>query len=137
MIKRRKITLEIKRWEELASNFAKYVGHFETLRDLFSGPSIYFHQKLIKRLVNEGLVSVVSDQSFHEGLYATLTAWGMHRMGKTMTRLRPFADFSRSIYEHAEKIVNLADKRISDLFGKRECPMQGGSPRFLSSSGQW
>ena len=44
--------------------------------NLFVGPSLYFHQKALECYEKEFL----SDRHL-EYVYATLVAWGMHRMG--------------------------------------------------------
>ena len=63
----------------------------------FGGPSVYFHQQCLRAAENEFLSS-----RHIEMLYATLVAWGMHRMGDpkvTKTKLTDWDEFRRSIVE--------------------------------------
>ena len=75
----------------------KQIGTFEGAYDQFEkfgGPCVYFHKECI-RAGKEEMLSL----RHIEMLYATLTAWGMHRMGdseKTKTRLTSWERFSRS-----------------------------------------
>ena len=50
-----------------------------------------------------------------EALYATLTAWGLHRMGPGDAKLGDFGDFKAAFRRHAEAICDLASLRIDEL----------------------
>jgi hypothetical protein len=61
----------------------------------FGGPSVHFHNECLRA----GQEDFLSNRHV-EMLYATLTAWGMHRMGdsaKTKTKLRGWECFNRSL----------------------------------------
>jgi hypothetical protein len=61
----------------------------------FGGPCVYFHQQCLAA----GEASFLSDRHI-EMLYATLTSWGMHRMGDvetTRTKLSPWSTFRQSL----------------------------------------
>jgi len=63
----------------------------------FGGPCVYFHQECLRA----GRTGFLSDRHI-EMLYATLTAWGMHRMGDTettKTKLTAWAEFRESLRE--------------------------------------
>ena len=62
--------------EALVSGFAGYVSRFQA-GNLFSGPSVYFHQKVIERRRLLGsLDALLADQQFLEYVYAVLPASG-------------------------------------------------------------
>src|ERR1700685_2883508 len=59
--------------------------------NLFTGPSAYFHSKTLALLrQRKSAGDAVLDSAFLESLYATLTAWGMHRMGPGGAKLVEF-----------------------------------------------
>jgi hypothetical protein len=55
----------------------------------FHGPSLYFHRRALETNADFGLRL--------ERVYATLVAWGMHRMGTGGSKMLPFDDFQRSM----------------------------------------
>lgn len=115
-MKRQQKTLErmTKRLKELKDNFDEFLDHFDKTR-IFSGPSLYFHKKVIDILRKKGLSGVLEDELFFEYLYATLASWGLHRMGKTNTKLVDFDKFKQSITWQKDRILILADKKITEL----------------------
>lgn len=73
----------------------------------FGGPCVYFHRECLLSQEREFL----SDRHI-EMLYATLTAWGMHRRGDvetTKTKLTEFERFSGSIKRGAEMLAPLRE----------------------------
>jgi hypothetical protein len=89
------------RVEELVRDFETFIEHFDNT-PLFSGPSLYFHKKVISILLKIGLQEAIEDNSFLEYLYATLASWGLHRMGETNTKLVDFQPFNRTRRGHEE-----------------------------------
>ena len=68
----------------------------------FGGPCIYFHCECLRA----GQTAFLS-QRHVEMLYATLTAWGMHRMGDTettKTKLTEWDRFHASLVAHATEL---------------------------------
>ena len=66
---------------QLCENFGQYLEFFEN-SDPFVGPSVYFHNKTIAiRKRCDTVRGTLQCDEFFDFLYATLTAWGMHRMG--------------------------------------------------------
>jgi hypothetical protein len=65
-----------------------------TRRAIFTGPSVHFYARTV-RMVREGasLRDLANTEMFCDYVYATLTAWGMHRMGERvavkLTTFRP------------------------------------------------
>ena len=103
------------RVQELIREFGSYVDAFETA-GLFTGPSLFFHFKTLQRLKQYPTVTqAIQNESFLESLYATLTSWGMHRMGPGNTRLVEFERFKRSFSSQATAIEMIADRIILDL----------------------
>ena len=111
---RREITLGRleQRVKELTEGFTSYVEAFNSKR-LFTGPSLYFHQQTIaRRHAYASAVQAIADNAFMESLYATLTAWGMHRMGPGETKLVDFVDFKDTIAAQTERIRRLEVKKL-------------------------
>ncbi len=86
----------------------------------FGGPCVYFHRECL-RARERGFLS---DRHI-EMLYATLTAWGMHRMGDTdttKTKLTDWDQFRGSLAASAEalrpfqgmKLLDLSEREYSD-----------------------
>lgn len=59
--------------------------------ETFRGPSLYFHQRALETRQEVGSLTNL------EYIYATLSAWGMHRMGKRGSKMQSFDTFRRSI----------------------------------------
>ncbi len=67
--------------------------------ETFYGPSLYFHRRSLdaRHSANYDL--------FLEYIYATLTSWGMHRMGKGGSKMQPFEVFKKSVLSIKDKII--------------------------------
>lgn len=117
-MRRRETTLmrTKQRMERLCSNFSNYLDKFDKLR-LFTGPSLYFHFKTLESLRSHATLSqVFDDDVFFERLYATLTAWGLHKMGRDVkAKLVDFDTFAESIREQRNEIEELQDGCITTL----------------------
>jgi hypothetical protein len=71
----------------LSQNFTEYLEFFGS-SDNFVGPSVYFHNKALAiRRMHGTVKETLRSDDFFDCLYATLTAWGMHRMGPGNTKL--------------------------------------------------
>src|SRR5580704_12596422 len=93
---------------ELIENFDACCDAFDG-KLLFTGPSLYFHMKSLALLRQHKAVSdAIADDSFLEAVYATLTAWGMHRMGPGNTRLEDFPRFVATIRSMQDPIQELS-----------------------------
>src|SRR4030066_899680 len=76
-----------KRISELSEDIDYYIRYFNK-SDNFIGPSIYFHHKTLEQKNKHTTAeSLLADNTFFDFLYATLTAWGLHRMGLGNTKL--------------------------------------------------
>lgn len=76
----------------------------------FGGPCVYFHEQCLRA----GAEAFLSTRHI-EMLYATLTAWGMHRMGDAKTKLVSWDRFSTSLLEQKAMLDPLRGRRMMDL----------------------
>lgn len=67
--------------------------------DTFRGPSLYFHRRALESANGN------SFSMFLEYIYAALTSWGMHRMGKGGSKMQSFDTFRLSV----EKVRSLIE----------------------------
>lgn len=95
---------------KLTGNLQYYYDRSLAVLKEFGGPSIYFHIQAIK----EQNSNFLSNRHI-ELIYATLTSWGMHRMGDpeaTKAKLVEFSDFRDSILRQREKLSTLISVRM-------------------------
>lgn len=103
------------RVQQLIRGLSKYVGAFDSA-NLFTGPSVYFHLKTLERLRgHSSATEALADEQFVESIYATLAAWGMHRMGPRGARMVPFADFKAGLQQQAPRIHDLETLHLTNL----------------------
>jgi hypothetical protein len=95
------------RVSKLCGCFPASLAQFEAAGQ-FTGPSLYFHQKAVaRRLAIADLSNLFEDDQFFDSLYATLTAWGMHRMGPGNTKLVDIDSMKTSFRSQADLIQAL------------------------------
>jgi len=100
---------------ELSGGFEELVATF-TQQDPFTGPSLYFHLKTVEmRARHASAVETLSSFEFFESLYATLTAWGMHRMGPKGAKLADLSEIVASFQQQADAISEIESLRLRDL----------------------
>jgi hypothetical protein len=93
---------------DLIRNFDSCCDAFDHA-NLFTGPSAYFHFKtLALRRQHSSAGEAVLDRLFLESVYATLTAWGMHRMGPGDTKLIDFDTMADSFRRLEKPIKELS-----------------------------
>lgn len=103
------------RVNDLAENLTECLHYFDS-EETFVGPSIYFHHKTLEtRAKHKSIKEVILSDDFYDWLYATLTAWGMHRMGKGNTRLRDIQDIKISFRSLTDKLVVLGELKLSEI----------------------
>jgi len=102
------------RIDKLCGNFAYYLRKFDDAKK-FTGPSVYFHQRTLNRLESLGLPAALEDTIFLEYLYATLTAWGLHRMGPTGAKLVEFESFKKTLSNQKGAIASLQAYQLTHL----------------------
>ena len=84
-------------------------------QETFSGPSLYFHYQCISKYHQLPISVKIKDDRFIEYIYAVLASWGMHRMGKGMTKLTDFSDFKKPIQAQDENLNWLSKYKIWEL----------------------
>lgn len=111
------------RVRDLIQTFSACLDAFDK-ENLFTGPSLYFHAKTrhildrCRAVINcapQAVAECIEDESFLESLYATLTAWGLHRMGPGNAKLVEFRQFTQAFRQRKDAICELSSVRIDDL----------------------
>ncbi len=99
----------------LKRHFVWSLRHFDA-KELFSGPSLYFHRRTIEcRRKHHSAVDALHDSEFYDLLYATLTAWGLHRMGPGNAKLLDLPAIRESLVRNSDRIHALEGLRLSDF----------------------
>lgn len=96
----------------LAEQKRYFTGSYEEFCS-FGGPCVYFHDECL-RAATEGFLS----RRHVEMLYATLTAWGMHRMGDpktTKTKLTDWDCFNESILAQSDVLQQFRSHRMLEM----------------------
>jgi hypothetical protein len=100
---------------ELRAGLPGFVSVFAK-SERFTGPSWYFHRKaLARRAQHDAIASLLDDDVFFDWLYATLTAWGLHRMGPGNTKLRDIDDIRESVRGAADALADLNNIKITEI----------------------
>lgn len=76
----------------------------------FIGPSKYFSEQALKACHDDFL-----GERHIEMVYATLVAWGMHRMGKGGAKMPDFDVFKKSIMKNKSTLALLSGLRIENV----------------------
>lgn len=100
----------LKNQDDLSQNLKSYYVKSLSILKEFGGPSVYFHTQCVQ----EKKQNFLSNRHI-ELIYATLTAWGMHRMGDpkvTKTKLVEFDDFKSSILQNQHMIDVLKNHKL-------------------------
>jgi len=95
----------------IADQTRYFSGSYEQFA-AFGGPCVYFHNECLRA----GQEAFLSKRHI-EMLYATLTAWGMHRMGNsetTKTKLTDWERFHGSLINHAAQLQKFKGHRLLD-----------------------
>jgi len=79
------------------------------LEPVFDGPSLHFHLRALEAVREQKL------EAFSELVYATLVSWGMHRMGRSGSKMTEFGVFANSIRTVWPKILRLQGMVPHDL----------------------
>jgi hypothetical protein len=101
--------------ESLISDFSRSARRFDPSQQ-FGGPSVYFHLKTIEALTRHpAAVDALGDNAFFDYLYATLTSWGLHRMGPSNTKLGDIGELKASFRALASNIERIQELQIDRL----------------------
>jgi hypothetical protein len=79
------------------------------MEDTFRGPSLHFHRRSIAMIGEPLTVQRL------ECVYATLVSWGMHRMGKGGSKMRPFEEFRESILACAVDVAKATTINLASI----------------------
>jgi hypothetical protein len=100
----------------LDAAFDRCLAEFDSRR-IFSGPSVYFYEELVKLVRSASSPrDLASNDRLIEIAYATLTSWGMHRMGERVaTKLTEYPVFRDAVRALVEPAAALSTRRITEL----------------------
>jgi hypothetical protein len=96
----------------LAGQQRYFPGSYDQFKK-FGGPCVYFHRECLTAR-EAGFLS----HRHIEMLYATLTAWGLHRMGdteKTKTKLTDWDEFQKSLAAQGDELHEFARHSMLDM----------------------
>jgi hypothetical protein len=103
------------RVERLIERFDEYVEEFNE-RNLFTGPSVYFHKKTLEMMRQyDEACEVLDDDRFFDYIYATLTSWGLHRMGRGFAKLAELEKIKRSFKQEESRIRSIQSLEITNI----------------------
>ena len=106
-----KATTDLNKIEEIKSVIKQGIEK----DSFFTGPAKYFPEEALKSCKEDFL----SDRHI-EMIYATLTAWGMHRLGETGAEMPDYKCFKCSILGCKEKLEKLRDESIREITEMKE-----------------
>ena len=93
---------------ELLANADRYHEAYYRV-ETFGGPSLYFHQRSLDTRRSPASLSHL------EYVYATLSSWGMHRMGPGGSKMRSFSAFHASVEPIRDKIAMAQQLTVSAI----------------------
>jgi hypothetical protein len=103
------------RVDHLIADFAQYVEAFAKANP-FTGPSWHFHHKTLAVLRQHRRPCEALDcDEFFEYLYATLTAWGLHRMGPRGAKLLDLSEIRETFIGQKEAIRDVQSLSIISI----------------------
>lgn len=103
------------RVNDLIENFEECLNHFYA-EAVFTGPCIYFHEKAIRiRNSYPTAVATLADEDFFDAVYATLTSWGMHKLGSKGAKLRDLKEIRQSFLDLSSDIETVQHLDLCDI----------------------
>lgn len=106
------------RVDDLIRTFPDCLEAFEKANK-WPGPNLYFHRKTIA--ISRGSLhkaDLLDDPLFFDMLYATLAAWGMHRLGDNKTKLLELNQIRESFAKQAEAIGQVESRSLAGMPGE-------------------
>ncbi len=101
--------------DKLITDFGSFVDAFDKSRT-YTGPGIYFHvNAMAARRTHTSVADAMTDDRFMDYMYATLTSWGLHRMGPGYTKLADIRDLKSSLQRQVGPIERLARVRLEEV----------------------
>ncbi|MBO5817450.1 MAG: hypothetical protein J6R26_05855 [Paludibacteraceae bacterium] len=95
---------------KLIDTLPNYISKILSPEYKIEGPALYFHQMALAYQATDFL-----SERHIEYVYATLVAWGMHRMGPTGAKMPNFEVFQKSILDQKATLIELQGKRIEEI----------------------
>jgi hypothetical protein len=103
------------RVDELVDRVEECLDAFDQAA-VFTGPSVFFHvEALRQRRLHASVGRAVVDRPLLVSVYATLTSWGMHRMGPAAAKLVAFDDFAGSVRDQEERLSPLEALHLEEV----------------------
>jgi hypothetical protein len=104
--------LEVMSYEEKVRNILTNAEEYHRAyykADTFRGPSLYFHHRALETR-NKPI-----ELAHLEYVYATLSSWGMHRMGKGGSKMQPFDIFRQSIELLRDRVAEAQKFQLEEM----------------------
>ncbi len=120
------------RVNRLCDNFDYYLKEFDETARL-TGPSVYFHIRTLNTLERLGVRAALEDLNFLEYLYATLTSWGLHKMGPIGAKLVDFESFRTNLSNQRDCILSLQNYKLGQLTRENSDAIVNALWKILSS----
>lgn len=108
-----------------------------TKRAIFTGPSVHFYERTV-RMVRQAasLRDLAQSETFYDYVYATLTAWGMHRMGERVAaKLTDFLTFQASLRSFLNEVDDLKETSVCKLTEKETETLTKRLARLIEKPG--
>jgi hypothetical protein len=104
------------RLAQLDQQFSTCLAMYQA-SEIFSGPSVYFYEAAVDYVRQvPSLADLAGDQRLAEMIYATLTSWGMHRMGaEVRAKLTDFAAFRFALDALLAQVEHLHQRSILEV----------------------
>jgi hypothetical protein len=106
-------------------------------RAIFTGPSVYFYERTVGMVRQAAsLRDLAKNDLFYDYVYATLTAWGMHRMGERVpTKLTAFPIFQTAVRRFLEDVDDLRLTSICELSDQERAPITSRLAKLVDTPG--
>jgi len=112
------------RLSDFISNFDNAYQNFyksdATYKNFQEGPCIHFHRKTISlweahiKNGNSTYKNILEDDEYPEAIFATLTAWGMNRLGGG-PKLKDYPDFKNNLLSIADYLEEIRNYNILEI----------------------
>jgi hypothetical protein len=106
-------------------------------RAIFTGPSVHFYERTV-RMVREAasLRELANSELFCDYVYATLTAWGMHRMGERVAaKLTAYQQFQAALHPLLKEVDDLRGMSVCDLTEEDTAPVTARLAKLAGTTG--
>jgi len=105
------------RFDRLTADKNAFMSYVALTSPAFGGPAQHFYKKTMDLVSQHKLRILLPSELLAESIYATLTAWDMHRMGPNGAKLKDFGDFRKGLEACGKDLLFLSDCQLSELGG--------------------